>query len=155
MSRRNFTRNQKEQIIERSKNALGQICCEKCKLVLAGKPHEIDHIIAEGLRPASDKLKPLTISEGQLLGMACCHRGPEGKTKQDVKRIAEGKRQYNKQHGLATRKTRPIRSAGFPRRPKPEREPKQHLGPRALFMMPGPTGLWPASTEREHEQGSD
>src|SRR4051812_35141037 len=98
MSRREFTRNQREQIIERSKRD-GKICCEKCGLVLGGKPHEIDHIIAEALRPEADKQKKITIAEGQLLGN-CCHRGADGKTNKDVTLIAKAKRQYNGANGI-------------------------------------------------------
>lgn len=99
-SRRNFTRNQREEIIERSKNERGEICCEKCKGVLAGKPYEIDHIIAEGLRPEADKKAKITIAEGWLLGKACCHRGEDGKTSKDQTAIAKAKRQYGVGNGL-------------------------------------------------------
>lgn len=118
MSRRNFTRDQKEQIVERSKNALGQICCEGCRQVLGSKPHEIDHIIPEGLRPEADKQKKITIAEGQLLG-ACCHRGEDGKTNKDVKAIAKAKRVYNRANGVTTREKPPIVSPGFAKTHKP------------------------------------
>src|SRR4051812_13760177 len=98
MSRRNFTRNQKEQIIERSKRN-GVIHCEGCGLALKPGTFEVDHILAEALRPEADKQRPITIAEGQLLGMACCHRGADGKTNQDVKQIAKAKRQYNGANG--------------------------------------------------------
>lgn len=105
MTRRNFTRNQREQIVERSKRN-GQICCEGCGYVLGAKPYEIDHIIAEALRPEADKQKPITIAEGQLLGKDCCHRGEGGKTNKDVKKIAEAKRQYDRANGLKTAKSK-------------------------------------------------
>lgn len=109
MARREFTRNQREQIVERSKNERGEICCEKCRLVLAGKPYEIDHTIPEALRPEADKQKPITIAEGQLLGL-CCHRGPEGKTNKDVAQIAKAKRQYDRANGLKTKAKQKIAS---------------------------------------------
>ncbi|MBG6211729.1 hypothetical protein IWQ49_006420 [Labrenzia sp. EL_126] len=118
MTRREFTRNQKEQIIERSRRN-GQICCERCELVLGHKPFEIDHIIPEALRPEADKQKSLTIAEGQLLGKACCHRGEDGKTNKDVKQIAKGKRQYNGHNGIKKRKGRPLpgtRASGIRKR---------------------------------------
>ena len=74
MSRREFTRNQREQIVERSKRN-GVICCEGCNQVLGSKFDEIDHISADSLRPEADKQKKITIAEGQLLGKGCCHRG--------------------------------------------------------------------------------
>lgn len=116
MSRREFTRNQRESIVERSKRN-GVICCEGCGQVLGEKPHEIDHIIAEALRPEADKKAKLTTAEGQLLGKDCCHRGADGKTNKDVKAIAKGKRQYNRANGLH-KATGNLKSAGFPQSPK-------------------------------------
>jgi hypothetical protein len=131
MTRREFTRNQKEQIVERSKRD-GKICCEGCGLVLDGKPHEIDHIIAEALRPEADKQKPITIAEGQLLGN-CCHRGEDGKTNQDVKRIAKAKRVYNRANGLKQPKGK-IRGPGFAKPTPPEKtSTKQQLAYRQLY----------------------
>lgn len=117
MSRREFTRNQREQIVERSKRD-GVICCEGCGLVLAGKPYEIDHRIAEALRPEADKQKPLTIADGQLLGKDCCHRGENGKTNKDVAQIAKVKRQYDRANGLKRPK------AKIPSPPKQTKQPR-------------------------------
>ena len=120
MTRRNFTRNQLEQIVERSKNNRGQVCCEGCGQVLGSKPFEVDHIIAEALRPEADKQRKITIAEGQLLGKECCHRGEDGKTNKDVKAIAKAKRQYDRAHGLK-RPKQAIQSAGFAPSDKPKR----------------------------------
>lgn len=120
MARREFTRNQKEQIVERSKNARGQICCERCGQVLGGKPHEIDHIIPEALRPEADKKAKLTIAEGQLLGK-CCHRGEDGKTNKDVAQIAKAKRQYNGANGIKAKPAKPLRGQPFPKSEKPKK----------------------------------
>lgn len=130
MSRREFTRNQREQIVERSKNERGEICCERCRLVLAGKPFEIDHTIAEALRPEADKQKPITIAEGQLLGKDCCHRGEDGKTNKDVAQIAKAKRQNAKHLGIK-RPKQSIRSAGFDRKPRPTKIGTP--GPKPLY----------------------
>lgn len=132
MARREFTRNQKEAIVERSKRD-GMICCEKCRQVLGGKPHEIDHIIAEALRPEADKKKPITIAEGQLLGRDCCHRGEDGKTNQDVTLIAKAKRQYNRANGIKTAPARKRKGPSFPSSPKPPRVEKAKLPPRQLY----------------------
>lgn len=129
MSRREFTRNQREQIVERAK-INGVIHCEKCHLALGGKAWEIDHIIAEALRSAADKQKPITIAEGQLLGKDCCHRGENGKTNKDVAQIAKAKRQYNRANGLKTKVKARIPSP--PKSPKPA--PKPSLPPRALYV---------------------
>ena len=127
--RREFSRNQQEAIVERSKRN-GVICCEGCGLVLAGKPHEIDHVIPEGLRPEADKKKPLTIAEGQLLGKDCCHRGEDGKTNKDVAQIAKAKRQNAKHLALKTAKPKPK----IPSPPKAEKaQTKTSLPVRMLY----------------------
>lgn len=144
VKRREFTRNQREQIVERSKDHLGRICCERCNLVLAGKPYEIDHIIAEALRPEADKQRKITIAEGQLLGF-CCHRSKDGKTNKDVTAIAKAKRVYNRANGLKAPKQK-IRSAGFPISEKAaKRQPKPTLPPRQLFA--------PAAIINQHTDG--
>lgn len=129
--RREFTRNQREDIVERSKRD-GVICCEKCGLALGAKSYEIDHIIAEALRPEADKQKKITIAEGQLLGF-CCHRGEDGKTNKDVTLIAKAKRVYNRANGLKSPKQK-IRSQGFAVSEKVERrQSKPPLPPRPLY----------------------
>ncbi|WP_144223178.1 HNH endonuclease [Mesorhizobium amorphae] len=132
-SRRNFTRNQKEQIVERAKRD-GVVHCEKCDLALKPGSWEIDHIIAEGLRPEADKQRPITIAEGQLLGTDCCHRGEDGKTRQDVKAIAKGKRQYDRANGLK-RSKQTIKSPGFAKSPKQPRIDKSALPPLPLSPL--------------------
>lgn len=138
MSRREFTRNQREEIVERSKRD-GVICCEGCRQVLGGKAYEIDHIIAEALRPEADKKAKITIAEGQLLGMDCCHRGPDGKTNKDAKAIAKGKRQYNRANGLH-KPAGNLKSAPFTPSEKTARRTeravaKAPLPPRPLFAQ--------------------
>lgn len=93
-NRREFTRDQKEQIVERARRN-GTVYCEGCGQALKLRCWEIDHIIPEALRPDADKKRKLTIVDGQLLGK-CCHRGEEGKTNKDVATIAKAKRQYGK-----------------------------------------------------------
>ena len=129
--RREFTRNQKEQIVERAK-VNGVVHCEGCGLALKPGAWEVDHIIPEALRPAADKQAKLTIAEGQLLGK-CCHRGEDGKTNKDVTRIAKAKRQYGKANGLARPKQK-IPGRGFPQSEKAERrQMKPSLKPRQLY----------------------
>ena len=133
MARREFTRNQREQIVERSKRN-GFICCERCGQVLGAKPYEIDHIIPEALRLEADKQSRITIAEGQLLGKLCCHRGEDGKTNKDVSQIAKAKRQYDRANGMKHPKQK-IRSAGFAKSEKAEkREPKPSLPFRPLYQ---------------------
>lgn len=119
MSRREFTPTQRREIVSRSKNADGFICCEGCGQVLGAKPYEIDHIIPEGLRPEVDKQRKITIVEGQLLGKDCCHRGENGKTKKDQKQIAKSNRQFDKSQGLKRQKQKiPTNNTLRTRQPK-------------------------------------
>lgn len=95
MSRREFSRKQRAEIILRATNGDGLVCCEGCGLILGRKPFEIDHTLAEWF--VEDKSKPLTVDDGKLLGKACCHRG--GKTQSDQRAIAKTKRQRDKLSG--------------------------------------------------------
>lgn len=115
--RREFTRKQKAQIAHRAMNDDGQIVCEGCGLVLGKKPYEIDHDLAEEL--AVDKTRPLTIEDGKLLGMECCHRAPGGKTAQDAAKIAKAKRAEAKHLGI--RKSSSLQSRGFEKAPPQNR----------------------------------
>lgn len=103
--RREFPRKIKAQIVHNAMNAKGQLVCEGCGLVLGKKRYEIDHIIAEGL--VVDKTQPLTAKDGEVLGVDCCHRGPDGKTSKDVTAIAKAKRVELKRLGIRKRSTFP------------------------------------------------
>lgn len=127
--RREFTRDQKAAIVRRA-TVEGVIRCEGCSLAV--KTFEIDHIIPEGLRPDADKARKLTITEGQLLGKACCHRGPEGKTAQDVQAIAKAKRAEAKHAGIS-RKKQKISSRGFGSS-RPQKAGKPSLPPRLIYQ---------------------
>lgn len=107
--RREFTRKQKAQIAHRAMNDDGQIVCEGCGLVLGKKAYEVDHDLAEEL--VVDKTRPLTIEDGKLLGVECCHRAPGGKTAQDAAKIAKAKRAEAKHLGI--RKRSSLKSQGF------------------------------------------
>lgn len=98
MSRREFSKRQKAEIVHRAMNERGQICCENCGLVLGRKPYEIDHTIPEGL--LIYRRDPLTIEEGKLLGEECCHRGGQRKTAKDVGDIARAVRREAKHLGI-------------------------------------------------------
>lgn len=105
MKRREFSTKVRLEIVQRAMNDRGQVCCEGCGLVLAGKRYEIDHTIAEAL--VVDKSKALTAKDGQLLGY-CCHRGENGKTNADVGRIAKAKRQQIGHARAAARSRNPM-----------------------------------------------
>lgn len=136
MTRRNFTRNQKEQIVERAK-VEGIVRCERCHVSLKKGSWEIDHIIAEALRPEADKQNKITIAEGQLLGK-CCHRGEDGKTNQDVKAIAQAKRRYDRDNGIVTREKPPILSKGFAPPSKPAKSSRHDWAPKFQSQLFAP-----------------
>jgi len=133
--RREFTQDQREQIVARATDALGTIRCERCHEAQKPGGYEIDHVIAEALRPEADKRVRLTIAEGQLLGKACCHRGEGGKTNDDIAKIAQAKRRAAKHHGYAHRPKQKIRSAGFAK--APPKPPKQMPPRRYPLYAPG------------------
>ncbi len=105
MNRREFSRSVKFEIIRRATRD-GRIYCEGCHCDVTGKKIEIDHVLAEAL--VMDKSTPLTAKDGQLLGVKCCHRGGENKTKADVQRIRKADRQTFGRLGIKKR----VRSFG-------------------------------------------
>jgi hypothetical protein len=106
--RREFTRTQKGQMLKRAMDERGRIRCEGCGMDVTGKAVEFDHKVAEAMLLAVDKAKPLTIEDGQLLGAACCHRAPGGKTARDMGDIAKAKRREALAGGFKTKTRRPI-----------------------------------------------
>ena len=128
--RREFSRRLKAAIIKRAMDERGRIRCECCGADATGKRVEIDHIIAEGLRTAEDRAKPLTAEEGQAL---CGHCHDAKTFGADIPRIARAKRQEARDLNL---KPRPkMKARGFPpanpRRPATTPLEKQ-LPPRRL-----------------------
>lgn len=108
-ARREFSRKQRAEIILRATNADGLICCEGCGLVLGRRRYEIDHDTPEAL-VMDDKSKPLTIDDGRLLGVECCHRGGANKTRADIQRIRKADRQRDRHTG-ALRSRNPMRGS--------------------------------------------
>lgn len=106
MSRREFTRTVKAQIVHRAMTSDGLIACEGCGLILAGKRYEIDHTVPDAMQ--IDKSEKLTAADGKLLGAECCHKP---KTKQDKGVIAKAKRREEKHLGFKSK------SRGFQRPP--------------------------------------
>lgn len=94
MKRRNFSRKVRFEIIKRATNERGRLICEGCGIDVTGQKVELDHVLAEAL--VVDKSAALTAKDGQLLGLKCCHRGGENKTKGDIQRIRKADRQRNK-----------------------------------------------------------
>lgn len=123
MKRREFTKADKAAMVRRATRQ-HTLFCEGCGLDLTGKRIEFDHVIAEAL--ITDKTRPLTPADGQVLGYWCCHRGEDGKTAQDVAAIAEAKRREANHFGI-----RPtIRGRGF-RKASPQRSASRPLSRKA------------------------
>jgi hypothetical protein len=101
MTRREFSRKVRAEIILRATNADGVVCCEGCGLVLGKKPYEIDHTIAEWL--VTDKSLPLRADDGRLLGKACCHAP---KTAVDIRTIRKVERIRDRDSGAMRRKSK-------------------------------------------------
>ncbi|MBX5206735.1 hypothetical protein [Rhizobium sp. NZLR11] len=87
MARREFTNEVYNGIVKRAFDMRLGFVCEGCGLVLGKKPWHVDHTIPDGLQ--IDKSAKLTVDDGKLLGVECCHTP---KTAIDVKRIAKAKR---------------------------------------------------------------
>jgi hypothetical protein len=88
--RRNFTQMDLIAIVGRATDAAGKVHCERCgEWCRKRADYQIDHVIAEGSRPAADLARKLTPADGQLLCVALCH---PVKTKRDKADIGRAKR---------------------------------------------------------------
>ena len=88
--RRNFTQMDLIAIVGRASDPAGRVHCERCGAWCRKRAdYQIDHVIAEGERPAADLLRKLTPADGQLLCVAVCH---PLKTKEDKGDIGKAKR---------------------------------------------------------------
>lgn len=130
MTRREFPRRVRAEIILRATNAAGLVCCEGCGLVLGKKPYEVDHTLPEAL--VMDKSRKLTAADGELLGKACCHTP---KTGDDIRRIRKADRQRDKDT-RALAKPSQIKSRGFESRP-----PQRRASSPLTKQMPARRGV--------------
>jgi hypothetical protein len=105
----------------------GEIACEGCGLILGKKRYHVDHTIPDALQV--DKSGKLTAEDGKLLGWECCHKP---KTANDQGVIAKAKRVEESYLAMRAPK-QSIRSAGFPKRSKPDRPSKPALPPAQLY----------------------
>jgi hypothetical protein len=84
-----FTKAVIRTIVSRATDMKGRVWCEQCCAeCLTRADYEIDHCVAEGVRPANDNRGPLTADFGQLICLACHDK----KTRRDVFEIAKAKR---------------------------------------------------------------
>jgi hypothetical protein len=124
MKQREFTNAQRVEMIKRATDNRKRIICEGCGLNITGKVIEIDHTIPEAMLVPSDRLKPLTIEMGKVLGRDCCHRAPGGKTAQDLANLAEAKNR--ELSDLGARRPSQIKGPAF-RKPPPQRRASSPL----------------------------
>lgn len=115
--RREFTLGDRIAIRGRATDGSGRVHCERCGRWCPKKAdYQIDHIIAEGVRPIADLERKLTPADGQLLCIAVCH--PE-KTEADKGHIGKAKRREGAHLGVA----KPPRKInwGARKEPKPKK----------------------------------
>jgi len=115
--RREFTLGDRIAIRGRASDAQGRVHCERCGRWCSKKvDYQIDHVIAEGLRPAADLKRKLTPADGQLLCVAVCH---PVKTDDDKGRIAKAVRLEGAHVGANKPPARKI-NWGARKEPKPK-----------------------------------
>lgn len=116
--RREFTISDRIAIVGRATDAGGRINCERCgQWCRKRADYQIDHVIAEGERPAADFERKLTPADGQLLCVAVCH---PRKTKADKGDIAKAKRREAAELGVRA----PRRKINWGHSSEPKPKPK-------------------------------
>jgi hypothetical protein len=104
--RREFTQSDKIAIRGRATDSSGRVHCERCGAWCRKRAdYEIDHVLAEGMRPKADLKRKLIPADGMLLCVAVCH---PPKTKRDKQDIAEATRREAAELGLRTPPRRKI-----------------------------------------------
>jgi hypothetical protein len=88
-----FSAASKRAIERRATDMTGRKWCEQCGAECQTRAdYEIDHCVAEGVRPVNDNRPPLTADDGKLLCLKCHDK----KTRRDVAEIARAKRLESK-----------------------------------------------------------
>lgn len=121
MARREFTRKTRALAFARCKG-----CCEGvgCGARLKAGEAEYDHILPSAL--GGD----ITLANCQVL-CKVCHRGPNGKTTDDIRRIRKADRQRDRDTGAMVRRGPKMQGRQFAKRPRPA--PKAVLAPKIIF----------------------
>ena len=115
MSRREFTRDTRAEVVRRVKTPTG-FRCERCNaIVTKGEVHHKDQDAMQ-----IDKRRKLTAADGEFLCIPC----HAAETKAQAPIMAKVKRQEAKALGVKTAPAKPIQSAPFPKPDKPKREGK-------------------------------
>ena len=112
-----FSKASKRMIERRATDLTGRMWCEECGAeCLSRADFEIDHVLAEGMRPANDNRPALTAEDGKLLCLKCHDR----KTRRDVGAIAKTKRLAKKHRVSSEGRTEIARRFGV-KQQEPER----------------------------------
>ena len=110
MARINFSAAVKRQIATRATDLKGDAHCEQCGAICPTRAdYEIDHCVAEGVRPAGDRRRALAAADGKLLCLAC----HEKKTRRDKFEIAKAKRLEDKHRVVGRGPTQIARRYGI------------------------------------------
>jgi hypothetical protein len=89
MIRINFSCRTIRDIERRATDMTGRKWCEACGAECVTRAdYEIDHCVAEGIRPTNDNRPPLSMADGRLMCLKCHDK----KTRADVAAIAKAKR---------------------------------------------------------------
>jgi hypothetical protein len=114
MIRISFSTASKRTIVLRATDMQGRIWCEQCGVECVTRAdYEIDHVVAEGVRPANDNRSPLTADDGKLLCLKCHDK----KTRRDVFEIAKAKRLESKHRVVGAGRTELARRYGIKQEP--------------------------------------
>jgi len=96
-------------IVARATDMRGHTYCEQCgEECMSRADYEIDHCVAEGVRPPG-KRPPLTADDGKLLCLRCHGQ----KTRRDVAEIARAKRLGEKHRVVGSGQTEIQRRYGI------------------------------------------
>lgn len=120
--RREFPRAVRSARLKHAMDAKGVLHCEGCGVMIKHGEYAFDHHNPDGLTGEP------TFENCRVLCIAACH--PD-KTAADQERIARAQRQEALHLGAKAPPTKPIRSKGFPHKPK--RQPRPSLTPRKLY----------------------
>jgi hypothetical protein len=114
MIRISFSAASTRAIIRRATDMQGRVWCELCGAACPTRAdYEIDHCVAEGVKPFEDDRPPLTADDGKVLCLTCHDR----KTRRDLFEIAKAKRLGQKHRVLVDAPSQIARRYGIKQEP--------------------------------------
>ena len=92
MIRISFSTARKRAIERRATDMTGRVWCEQCGAECPTRAdYEIDHCVAEGIRPANDNRSPLSADDGRLLCLNCHDKKIQARRSRDRQDEAPGR----------------------------------------------------------------